>query len=162
MKRRMGPLRHSLDIAMLHRVDMAIIHVRRIILFIANHVFPKPTLPSPAFGATSEQRYIREYRHWRRERSGPPQIVRPSFMRRNTRVRYCALRRLESHLQRLIPPKGLGHIPGDHRPGLTGQDGRGVLQTADARDAAGLFDELAGRFDLGAHGAGREGKLAKG
>jgi len=144
MKRRMGPLRHSLDIAMLHWVDVPIIHVRRIILFIANRVFPKPTLPQ-----------------WRIERSGPPQIVRPSFMRRNTRVRYCALRRLESHLQRLIPPKSLRHIPSDHRPGLAGQDGGGILQAADARDAAGVLDELTGRLDLGPHGTGREGKLPK-
>ena len=83
-------------------------------------------------------------------------------MRRNTRVRYCALRRLESHLQRLIPPKSLRHIPSDHRPGLAGQDGGGILQAADARGAPGRFDELAGSFRLGAHGAGREGELPKG
>ena len=44
-------------------VDVAIIHVRRIILFIANCVFPKSTLLYPAF-ATCDAYFRAPFRWW--------------------------------------------------------------------------------------------------
>ena len=53
------------------------------------------------FDAASEQRYTGEYNFARIGCSGPPGIVRPSPMRRNTRIRYCALTRA-GHRGRLL------------------------------------------------------------
>ena len=45
MERQKVPIRNPFDVAMFQGVDVTIIDVRRIILVVADHVFPKPTLP---------------------------------------------------------------------------------------------------------------------
>ena len=52
MKGRKRPIAHPLDQAMLERIDMHIIHVRRKILVVANQMLPIAPLPNPTFAAT--------------------------------------------------------------------------------------------------------------
>jgi len=49
MKRRIGPLRHTFYIAVLHRVEMNVIRMPAKIIFVANLVLPESPLPDRGF-----------------------------------------------------------------------------------------------------------------
>jgi len=51
MKSRMRPIRHASDEAMFDRIEMHIIHVRRVIGIVADLVFPEAALPDRRFTA---------------------------------------------------------------------------------------------------------------
>jgi Alcohol dehydrogenase GroES-like domain len=50
------PVHRPLDKSPFHRIDMAIIHMRRIIRVVTNSVFPEPALPDASFAACNPHR----------------------------------------------------------------------------------------------------------
>jgi hypothetical protein len=50
------PVHRPLDKPLFHRIDVAIIHMRRIIRVVTNSVFPEPALPDASFAACNPHR----------------------------------------------------------------------------------------------------------
>ena len=60
MKRRMWPIRHLIHQAMLKRINVYIIHMRRVVFFTLNRVFPISPLPNATltFGCTHHRKSL--------------------------------------------------------------------------------------------------------
>ena len=50
------PVHRPLDKLMIHRIDVALIHMHRIIRVVTNSVFPEPALPKASFAACNPHR----------------------------------------------------------------------------------------------------------
>lgn len=53
---RVRPIGHACDEAVLHRIDVHVIHVRPIVRFVADYVFPVTALPDAALAASLADR----------------------------------------------------------------------------------------------------------